>query len=162
MIIDLIIILLLQAFLSCCMFYTMLACPQAGCENGISKKSNVTGKTVCSFQSDHQQLCRAMWSRQTPVLTTFSFCSLFRCGVSAAPAAVAERPGSGAFTSHQGPAGGAPAGRRSAGGVLGPDTPHPQSPASCLCSIQRNIAHTHSGQENKVKINVQRQTYVHM
>lgn len=83
-----------------------------------------------------------------PALTTFSVCWLSRCGVTAAPAALSKRPGSGALTSHQGATGGAAAGGRSAGGVAGPDTPHPQSPASRLCSTQRNIAHAHSGQQS--------------
>lgn len=120
-------------------------CPQAASENGLGKKSNATGKidrVLISTPSPRR------W--QTPVLTRFSSRSLLRCGVPAAPAAFAKGPGRRAFTSHQGSAGGAAAGRRSTGGVPGPDAPHPPSPAGRLCSTHRNIAHTHSGQQKKV------------
>lgn len=123
--------------------HTVFLCLQAGCENGINKKSNVTG-TTCGV------LMLNRHGHRDVRLTRFSSCSLLRCGLSAAPAAFAERPGRGALSNHQGPAGGAAAGRRSAGGVPGPDTPHPQGPAGCLCPTQRNIKHTHSGRERSL------------
>lgn len=69
--------------------------------------------------------------------------------MSAVPAALAERAGCGALSSHQDSPGGAPAGGRSAGGVLGPDIPHPQSLTGSFCSTQRDAAHSDPGQEHK-------------
>lgn len=115
---------------------------QAACENGVRKKSNVTGEIVFIFSLGLQS-SKALFPDQC-FLSTHAL----RCGVFAAPAAFAKRSSGGTLPSHQGPPGGAAAGRRSTGGLTGPDTDHPQSPSSCFCSTSRNTAHTYSGQTN--------------
>lgn len=68
------------------------------------------------------------------------------CGLRpAAAAASAPRAGGGAVGRHQGTAGGAAAGGRPAGGVAGPDAPHPPSPAGGVQPVHRDAAHTHPG-----------------
>lgn len=76
----------------------------------------------------------------------FALSTLYRCGVSATVATDAAGGGSAAVSSHYEPLKRAAAGRRPSGGVPGPDTHHPQSPASCLSATLRDTPHTHSGQ----------------